>query len=144
MWCLIPFMVCLILAWIKLDYCKLMDTIWAKGGLLNDCLNTGEKTDKNLGTNPFNSRCCSSVLFVHKNEIIFTNLWKSSANNFFAWRDYQILRSSHQSCLIKKRLPKSFVKFTGKQLYQGLFFIRLQPQACNFIKKRGSGTGVSM
>ena len=71
------------LALTKLDYCKLMDTIWAKGRLLKDCLNRGEKADKDLGTNPLNSRSGSAVLFVHKNKIIFTNLWKSSENSFF-------------------------------------------------------------
>ena len=41
-----------------------------------------------------------------------------------------------------KKDLRNFPKFTGKHLHQGLFLIKLQAEACNFIKKRDSGTGV--
>ena len=36
---------------------------------------------------------------------------------------------------VKKGVLKNFAKFTGKYLYQGLFFNLIKLQACNFIKK---------
>ena len=42
-------------------------------------------------------------------------------------------RSSHRRCSVRKSVLKNFSKFTGKQLCQSLFLIKLQ--ACNFIKK---------
>ena len=35
-----------------------------------------------------------------------------------------------------KKFPKNFAKFTGKHMCQSLFFDRVQPQACNFIKNK--------
>ena len=36
----------------------------------------------------------------------------------------------------KKGVLKNFTKFTGKHLFQSLFFNKLAGVACNFIKKR--------
>ena len=45
-------------------------------------------------------------------------------------------RSRHQRSSIKKDVLKNLTKFTGKHLCQSLFHtIKLQPEACNFIKK---------
>ena len=44
-------------------------------------------------------------------------------------------RSSHQSCSIKKGVPRNFTKFTGKHLCQSLFFNKF----ANFIKKETLG-----
>ena len=44
-------------------------------------------------------------------------------------------RNSHQSCSLRKGLPRNFPKFTGKYLYQSLFLLKLQTSACSFIKK---------
>ena len=46
-----------------------------------------------------------------------------------------IFRSSHRRCSVKKGPLINFAKFTGKHLYQSLFWIKLQALACNFIKK---------
>ena len=35
---------------------------------------------------------------------------------------FSSIRSSHQRCSVKKCVLKNFAKFTGKQLYQSLFF----------------------
>ena len=43
--------------------------------------------------------------------------------------------SSHQSCSIKKGVLRNFAKFTGKHLWQSLFFNKVAGAACNFIKK---------
>ena len=42
-------------------------------------------------------------------------------------------RSSDPKAFYKKSVLRNFTKFTGKNLYQSLFFNR--PQACNFIKQ---------
>ena len=45
-------------------------------------------------------------------------------------------RSSHPEVLRKKDVLKNFAKFTGKHLYQSLFFNKVASlQACDFIKK---------
>ena len=36
---------------------------------------------------------------------------------------------------MKKDILKNFPKFTGKHLCQSLFLIKLQTEACDFIKK---------
>ena len=51
-------------------------------------------------------------------------------------------RSSHWRCSIEKGVFKNLTKFTGKHLCQSLFLIKLHTLACNFIKKRDSGTCV--
>ena len=44
-------------------------------------------------------------------------------------------RSSHRQCSVKKGVLGIFAKFTGKHPCQSLFLIKLQVEACNFIKK---------
>ena len=51
---------------------------------------------------------------------------------------YVNTRSSLTEVFCKKGVLRNFTKFTGKHLYQSLFFNKvagLRPQACNFIKK---------
>ena len=48
---------------------------------------------------------------------------------------YNNHRSSHRRCFVKKGVLKNFTKLTGNSLCQSLFFNKLGPQACNFIKK---------
>ena len=45
-------------------------------------------------------------------------------------------RSSHQSCSIKKGVPRNFTKFTGKHLCQSLFFKKTLAQvfSCEFCE----------
>ena len=46
-------------------------------------------------------------------------------------------RSSHQRCSVKKGVVRNFAKFTGKDLFQGLFFNRgtlAQLFSCQFCK----------
>ena len=52
------------------------------------------------------------------------------------------LRSSCPEVFYKKGVLRNFPKFTGKHLCQRLFFNKAVGLACNFIKKRVSGTGV--
>ena len=50
----------------------------------------------------------------------------------------KLFRSSQLRCFMKKSVLRIFAKFTGKHLYQSLFFNKvadLRPKACNFIKK---------
>ena len=49
-------------------------------------------------------------------------------------------RSSHKRCSIIKGVLKSFAKFTGKHLYQSLFFNKVA--GLQFYLKRDSRTGV--
>ena len=44
-------------------------------------------------------------------------------------------RRSRPEVFCKKDVFSNFTKFTGKHLCQSLFLIKLQTQACNFIKK---------
>ena len=44
-------------------------------------------------------------------------------------------RSSHRRCFVKIGVLRNFAKFTGKHLFGGSFLIKLQPGACDFIKK---------
>ena len=39
---------------------------------------------------------------------------------------YNLYRSSHQRCSMKKGVLRNFAKFTGKHLYQSLFLTKLQ------------------
>ena len=55
----------------------------------------------------------------------------------------QISRNSHQRCSVRKGVLKNFAKFTGNTCARISFLIKLPSSACNFIKKRDSGTGVS-
>ena len=50
-----------------------------------------------------------------------------------------IYRSSHQRCSRKKDVLTNLAKFTGKHLFQSLFFNKVtgqRPEVCNFFKKR--------
>ena len=38
--------------------------------------------------------------------------------------------------ILWKGVVRNFAKFTGKHLYQSFFLIKLQAEACNFIKKK--------
>ena len=51
------------------------------------------------------------------------------------WRHFSRITSSRAEVFCKKGVLKNFTKFTGKNLCQSLFFIKLQPEACNFINK---------
>ena len=42
-------------------------------------------------------------------------------------------RSSHQSCSLRKGVPRNFRKFTGKHLCQSLYFSKVAGLVCNFI-----------
>ena len=44
-------------------------------------------------------------------------------------------RSSHLRCSIAKGVLKNFTKFTGNACFGVSLLIKLQAQACNFIKK---------
>ena len=46
------------------------------------------------------------------------------------------IRSSHQRCSVRKCVLRNLAKFTGKHLYQNLFFNKVADlEVCNFIKK---------
>ena len=60
-----------------------------------------------------------------------SNSYRCIFSNFF------LIRSSHQRYSMKKGVLRNFTKFTGKHLFQSLFFNKaadLRPEACNFIK----------
>ena len=54
---------------------------------------------------------------------------------------YISLRSSYRRCSIQKVGLKKFLKIHMKTPVSVSFLIKLQSSACNFIKKRNSGTG---
>ena len=43
--------------------------------------------------------------------------------------------SSHRRCPVREGVLINFAKFAGKHLCQGLFFNKVEAEACNFIKK---------
>ena len=43
-------------------------------------------------------------------------------------------RNSHPKCSIKKVVLKNFTKFTGKHLFQSLFFNKFAGFACNLTR----------
>ena len=49
---------------------------------------------------------------------------------------FEMNRSSRPEVFCKNGVLKNFATFTGKHLCQSLFLIKLQPNTCNFIKKR--------
>ena len=58
-------------------------------------------------------------------------------------KDPNDYRSSLPEVFCKKGVLKNFTKFTGKHLCQNLFFNKVAGlQACNFILKNDSGTGL--
>ena len=60
------------------------------------------------------------------------------------WDDYLVFliaSSSRTDVFCKKGVLRNFAKFTGKHLYQSLYFNKVAGQVCNFIKT-GSSTGV--
>ena len=46
-----------------------------------------------------------------------------------------LFRSSHRRCSVRKGVLRNFAKFTEEHLCQSLFFNKVRPKACNFIKK---------
>ena len=47
------------------------------------------------------------------------------------------IRSCHQMCSVKKCVLRNFIKFTGKHLFQSIFFIRVADlRAATLLKKR--------
>ena len=73
-------------------------------------------------------------------EKVFCQQW----NFFFCWNlklcngmALSIKRSSHQRCSIRKGVLRNFAKFTGKQLYQSLFFNKISGlRPATLCKKR--------
>ena len=51
------------------------------------------------------------------------------------WGLLPSVRNIHRRCSVRKRSVRNFPKFTGKHLCQGLFSIKLQALAHNFINK---------
>ena len=73
---------------------------------------------------------CNSLNFSQDDENILCS-FKSVSFSEVVWR-----------CSLKKGVLRNFAKFTGKHLCQSLFFNKIAGIACNFIKKRDSGTDV--
>ena len=58
-------------------------------------------------------------------------------------KDPNDYRSSRSEVFCKKEVLRNFAKFTGKHLCQSFFFNKVAGlQACNFILKNDSGTGL--
>ena len=58
---------------------------------------------------------------------LFGNQWKTSP--CLIPLSYPQLRGSHQRCSVKKKVLRNFAKFTGKHLFQSLFFNKFAGQA---------------
>ena len=59
---------------------------------------------------------------------------------FNHWRVLSLIsckdtRSSRTEVFCKKGVLRNFAKLTGKYMYRSLFLIKLQTEACSFIKK---------
>ena len=83
---------------------------------------------------------CETILFMKVycySEIFLTAMLLFTFNPVFQKKSvfYALSRSSLLEVFCKKSVFKKFAKFTKKHLCQSLFLIKLQPQACNFIKK---------
>ena len=55
----------------------------------------------------------------------------------FAITIQMTIRSSHQRCSVRKGVLGNFTRFTGKHLYQVLFFNKVaDPEPATLLKKR--------
>ena len=69
-----------------------------------------------------NSRLTSSKMLVYARSFWICSEYVYSENEI-CWRSS--LRSSHQRCSVKKGVLKNFIKFTGEDLCQSLFFNKI-------------------
>ena len=53
-----------------------------------------------------------------------------------------LFRGSHRMYSVRKGVLRNFAKLTGKDLFQRLFFIKLEARGLQLYLKRGPGTGV--
>ena len=75
----------------------------------------------------------TNVLIFHNKKILTFRFWLLQP--FF----YNIFRSSHQRCSVKKGVFRNFAKFVGKHLCQSLFFNKVAD--LRLYQKRDSGIG---
>ena len=78
--------------------------------------------------------------YIHLKGTIIKNLVGMLIKKLRIWiqkRQQQIavFRSSHRRCSVKTVVNRNFAKFTGKHLWQSLYFNKLAGLACNFVKK---------
>ena len=77
----------------------------------------------------------SEVLLVMKLFSLAFNVETAFLKN--ALSPFAVSRSSHQRCSIKKGVIENFAKFTGKHLYQSLFFKKVAGHRhATLLKKR--------
>ena len=65
--------------------------------------------------------------------------WRSWINYSWRWK----FRSSRSEVFCKKDVLRNFAKFTGKYLYQSLFFNKVAALASNFVKKESLAQVIS-
>ena len=53
---------------------------------------------------------------------ISSNFCKKMSLQYYRFYNFPSFRSSHWRCSVRKGVPRNFVKFTGKYLWQSLFF----------------------
>ena len=58
------------------------------------------------------------------------------------FRKYPTTRSSHGTCSVRKGVFRNFIKFTGKDLYQSLFFNKVAGHKLATLLKGNFGTDV--
>ena len=64
----------------------------------------------------------TELLFIERPYPIFSNLCKKSSLQCYRLYNFLSFRSSHWTCYVRKGVLGNFAKFTGKHMWQSLFF----------------------
>ena len=120
--------------WIQCDLKSLNRSNHRRCSIKKDVLtNVTKFTGKHLCQSLFLTASGSTVYLYRSSH--WRRSEKKVGKNDFLHRHFSRIRSSRAEVFCKKGVLKNFTKFTGKNQCQSLFFIKLQPEACNFIKK---------
>ena len=78
-------------------------------------------------------KSCAVVIIFYKS----ISRWQINLSRcpFFLAVHFILIRRSHRGCSVRKGVYRNIAKLTEKHLCQSLFLIKLQAEACNFIKK---------
>ena len=86
---------------------------------------------------------CKLVIFIDKRKCFwFSSPDVISMNSAFVKKSFKNFRSSHRRRSLRKGILINFTKFTGKYLFQSLFFNKVAGLRPTTLLKRDSGTGV--
>ena len=77
------------------------------------------------------------ILIIHLIRLLFSKKLQFGLSCIYLiiLRKYKKFTNSRPEVVCKKGVPRNFAKFTGRHLYQKLFFNKVEGLACKFIKK---------